>query len=272
MGGEPDLTHRGRFLGRWKGQVLRRTGATVAWALRHRRGKTYRPGITVLVVNWNSLPFLRVTVDAIRQMSPADVRILVIDNASSDGSVEFLNSRPDVDLLRLPLNVGHGVALDIGAATVDTEYLAVLDVDAFPVSPSWLDESVRALEAGHQIAGAHMHRNFIHPCFLVTRTPMLHRMDLTFRPVGSIGRGERSAPLFLDVGEALSQRVIVKFGGSQALHRFEITSLEGPSMAGAVFGGLVYHNMFATQGDGQGSALDLWERAIATHLGAQGGG
>ena len=258
-----DLT---RFAGRLKGQLLRRAGATVAWALRHRGRRTYRPGVTVLIVNWNSLPFLRVTVEAVRRMSPDGVRILVVDNASTDGSIELLRARDDVDLIRLPINVGHGVALDIGAALVDTEHLAVLDVDAFPVSPIWLDESLRALDDGHQLAGAHMHRNFIHPCFLVTRTKMLHDLDLTFRPVGSISRVEGRAPLFLDVGEALSQRVIVKFGGSQALHRFEITSLEGPSLAGAVFGGLVYHNMFATQGDGQGTALDLWERAIVTHL------
>lgn len=218
-----------------------------------------------MTVNWNTLPFLRPMLDVTKAMSPAGTEIIVIDNGSTDGSVEYLQSRDDVRLVRVPLNVGHGVALDLGAALVDTEHVAVLDIDAFPVSPQWLDKSLRWLASGAEAVGAHMHRNFVHPCFLVIRTKRIHELGLTFRPVGSLTGLETGAPLFLDVGEALSQRLIVKFGGSRALHFFEITSLRGPGMAGAVFGDLVYHNMYATQGTGRGSALEYWHEALAEH-------
>lgn len=254
-----------RSLGALKGRTVRGLGASAARLQRRRHPEQYRPGVTVVTVNWNSLPFLRGMLDAIRAMSPPDTKILVVDNGSSDGSVEYLRGRDDVRLMRLPVNLGHGVALDLGVATVDTEYLAVLDVDAFPISPTWLDESIAALEQGAQVAGAHMHRNFVHPCFLVTRTKVLHDLDLTFRPVGSLASLGRSAPLFLDVGEALAQRVIVKFGGGGALHFFEITDALGPGPAGAVFGGLVYHNMYATQGTGQHNALDIFEQQLRRH-------
>lgn len=227
--------------------------------------RAYRPGVTVLTVNWNSLAFLRPMLDLTRAMSPPDTEILVVDNGSTDGSVEYLRERRDVRLARLPVNVGHGVALDIGSALVDTAHVAVLDIDAFPVSDRWLEESLRALDAGAKVAGAQMHRNFVHPCFLVTTTQLLRDHDLTFRPVGSLAQLDHRAPLFLDVGEALSQRVIVKFGGSPALHFFGVTSLRGPSMAGAVFGGLVYHNMFATQGSGRAGAVAYWREALAEH-------
>jgi glycosyltransferase involved in cell wall biosynthesis len=254
-----------RRVGAAKGAALRAAGAAAAWALRQRPVRTYRPGITVITVNWNSLPFLRSMLDATRAMSPPGTEILVVDNGSTDGSVEYLGQRGDVRVVRLPVNVGHGVALDVGAALVDTEHLAVLDIDAFPVSDRWLEESLAALDAGAQVAGAHLHRNFVHPCFLVTTTRLLRAHDLTFRPVGSLARLDSQAPLFLDVGEALSQRVIVKFGGSRALHFIEVTSLRGPSMAGAVFGGLVYHNMFATQGSGRDGAVAYWNEALAEH-------
>lgn len=107
-----------------------------------------------------------------------------------------------------------------------------------------------------------MHRNFVHPCFFVARSELLHDFHLTFRPVGSLGSLGKKAPLFLDVGEALSQRVIVRFGGGQALHFFEITEARGPGPAGAVFGDLVYHNMYATQGTGRDGALDCWRHAV----------
>ena len=256
-----------------KGRSVRRAGSIVAWILRRSTRTNYRPGVTVVTVNWNSLAFLRVTLDAIRAMSPRDTEIVVVDNGSSDGSIDFLRSRRDVRVMALPSNLGHGVALDLGVARVRTEYLAVLDVDAFPISDRWLPESIEALARGAQVAGSRLHRNFIHPCFLVTRTPIVHKFGLTFRPVGSLASLPKRAPLFLDVGEALSQRLIVKFGGSRALHPFEITSLRGPGNTGAVFGDLVYHNQYATQGEYQTSALDIFlEAADKYHPGLRGEG
>jgi glycosyltransferase involved in cell wall biosynthesis len=247
-----------------KGRALRSAGSAAAWVLRRRPVTRYRPGVTVMTVNWNSLPFLQPMLEVTRAMSPG-AELLVIDNGSTDGSIDHLATVGDVRVVRLPVNVGHGVALDLGAALVDTEHLAVLDVDAFPISERWLVESIEALEAGAKVAGARMHRNFIHPCFLVMTTRLVREHDLTFRPVGSLSKLDKRAPLFLDVGEALSQRLIIKYGGSQALHPFEITSLRGPSMAGAVFGGLVYHNMFATQGSGRQDAVAYWREALAAH-------
>lgn len=262
-----------RSLGALKGRTVRTAAAAGAWVLRRRPARAFRPGVTVVTVNWNSLSFLRPMLDATRAMSPPDTEILVVDNGSTDGSVEHLRQRGDVRVVPLPVNVGHGVALDIGTALVETEHVAVLDVDAFPVSAQWLEQSLDALGAGAKVAGARMHRNFVHPCFLVTSTRLLRDHDLTFRPVGSLARLETRAPLFLDVGEALAQRVIVKFGGGMALHFFDITSLRGPGMAGAVFGGLVYHNMFATQGSGRDGAVAYWHEALVEHhpdLGLEG--
>lgn len=230
-----------------------------------RHPEVYRPGATVVTVTWNSLPYLCRTLDAIRAMSAPETEVLVVDNASTDGTREYLATRRDVHTLRLPVNVGHGVALDLAAPRVGTELLAVLDVDAFPVSTSWLTESAAALDAGAYMAGAHLHRNFVHPCFLVTRTRTVHEYALTFRPVGSLSRYSTEAPLFLDVGEAMAQRLIVKFGGGQALHFFEPTSVQGPGMAGAVFGGLVYHNMYATQGTHVSEAEAMFREAFTHH-------
>lgn len=244
----------------------RALGAATAAALRLRKPATYRSGVTVITVNWNSMHFLGPMLDVIESMSPEGTEILVVDNASTDGSRKFLRKRSGVRALELPINVGHGIALDLAIPRIDTEFVAVLDVDAFPVSPTWIEASISALNAGPRIAGARLHRNFVHPSFLVTRTTLLHELGLTFRPVGYMSRIGQAAPLFLDVGEALSQRAIIKFQGtSEALHFFEPTSVRGPGMAGAVFGGLVYHNLYATQGSGQGGAREMFDAALAEH-------
>jgi len=68
-------------------------GAAVAAALRHRTPSFYRPGVTVVTVNWNSLHYLERMLAAVEAMSPPGTEILVVDNASSDGSREFVRQR-----------------------------------------------------------------------------------------------------------------------------------------------------------------------------------
>jgi hypothetical protein len=41
-----------------KGRVIRSAGSAAAAAMRLRNPKSYRPGVTVVTVTWNSLPFL----------------------------------------------------------------------------------------------------------------------------------------------------------------------------------------------------------------------
>lgn len=227
---------------------------------------TYEQGtVTVVTVNWNSLTFLRPMVRITRAMSPSETRVLVVDNGSSDGSREWLRTQLDLGVIGLPLNVGHGYALDIAVPSVHTEYIAVLDVDAFPVSPVWIETCIDKLQKGAHLVGARMHRNYIHPSFFVARTEMIHRYGLTFRPAGSLYRLEERAPFFMDVGERLAQRVIVRYGGSSALCGYEVTESLRDDLRGAVFGDLVYHNLSSTWGPKQADALSLWREAVGKY-------
>jgi len=221
------------------------------------------PGITVVTVNWNTLPFLEALLDIVSARSPAGTRILVVDNGSSDGSREFLRGRSDVDSILLPINIGHGLALDLAVAKVTTDIVVVLDVDAFPISDAYLDASLEALAAGKVLSGAHFNRNYIHPCFLVARRDTLVMNDLSFQPIGSTGRADGTGPfqLFMDVGESISQAVIVKFG-SDSLHRIRTSEIQGPGMCGSVFGDVVYHNFHTTYGPHQAAALERFNDAL----------
>ena len=247
-----------------KGRVLRGIGAGLA-RLR-RRPRHYRAGTTVVTVNWNSLPYLRLMLDAID-------RHVAAGNRGGGG-----RQRVQRWLARVP---AASVRTFASFASRSTSGTALRSTSPSPgstpsISPcsTWTPSrsrtggstrAIAALDAGAQVAGAHMHRSFVHPCFLVTRTPEVHEYGLTFRPVGSLATLGPRAPLFLDVGEALSQRMVVRFGGGSALHYFEATSIRGPGNTGTVYGDLVYHNQFATQGTHQATALAVFEEAFAEH-------
>lgn len=214
------------------------------------------PGVTVVTANWNTLPFLEGLVAAVQRHSPEGTRILVVDNGSDDGSREFLRSRPDIESILLPVNVGHGIALDLGVAKACTQTIAILDVDAFPIADGWLSEAEEALDAGKRVCGAYIHRSYIHPCFLVARRQTLLADGPSLRARGRYPKAGRRRPgTFLDTGESFCQSLAVRYG-SASHHRIAITSVDGPGLYGTVFGGVLYHNFHATTGKDRQAGLD----------------
>jgi GT2 family glycosyltransferase len=102
--------------------------------------------VAVLIVNWNAGAYLGATLAALaKQRRPAD-RIVVVDNASTDGSRELVARSPGIELIALNDNVGFAAGNNIAAAAVaDCDWLAFLNPDAFP-EPEWLERLMRAVE------------------------------------------------------------------------------------------------------------------------------
>ena len=119
----------------------------------HRRLRRLRAGqVTIVTVNWNSCQYLRALLRIVRRRTRREVQILVVDNGSSDGSRALLAREPNMRAVRLPFNLGHDLALDIGFLLVDTEYVVALDVDAIPLHERWLKELLQPLSTGSEIS------------------------------------------------------------------------------------------------------------------------
>lgn len=114
------------------------------------------PSISVLILNYNGRQHLETclpTVDA--QVYPKDrLRIEVIDNGSTDGSVQFLRERyPHVVVHRFDRNLGFAAPYDEVARRSDSDFLVFLNNDT-KVEPTWLAELVSAAERhqAHSVA------------------------------------------------------------------------------------------------------------------------
>jgi glycosyltransferase involved in cell wall biosynthesis len=195
--------------------------------------------VTIVTVNWNSSTYLRVFLRLVRRRSPPNTQILVVDNGSCDDSRELLATQPDVRTVRLPFNLGHDMALDIGFLLVDTEYVVALDVDAFPLHERWLEEILAHLWSGSEISGARLNRQYVHPCCLAMRTARFVERKHSFRSHYRPREGARDASG--DIGEEMSA------AEAGRLHFFDPTSQRGPGDVGTVFGELVYHNFYSTR-------------------------
>jgi N-acetylglucosaminyl-diphospho-decaprenol L-rhamnosyltransferase len=94
------------------------------------------PRISVVVLTYNCADWVARTLDRHLALDGAPP-VIVVDNASTDGTVEVAGRYPGVDLVSLPRNIG-AAARNIGALRARTPYVAFGDDDTWyePDAPS----------------------------------------------------------------------------------------------------------------------------------------
>jgi GT2 family glycosyltransferase len=100
----------------------------------------------VVIPNWNTREFLGPCLESLRRQTFRDFETLVVDSASTDGSVGFVEENfPEVKTLALPENRGFSGAVNagIGASTADLIVLLNNDTEQ---DPGWLEALVEAAE------------------------------------------------------------------------------------------------------------------------------
>lgn len=109
------------------------------------------PRVTVIVVTWQGRALLPDCLDSLAKQTLPH-RLLVVDNASTDGTGELLAERYDYAEVRtLPRNTGFAGGVQAGIDTVSTPYVAVLNNDA-RAEPTWLERLIGALENDERLA------------------------------------------------------------------------------------------------------------------------
>jgi O-antigen biosynthesis protein len=87
--------------------------------------------LSIIIVNYNVKEFLQNLIYSIRKAaSSLHYEIIVVDNASSDGSVEFICEKfPEITLIANQENLGFSKANNIGLKIAKGKYLLLLNPD-----------------------------------------------------------------------------------------------------------------------------------------------
>ena len=92
----------------------------------------------VVILNWNTVGYLRSFVPGILNSLGPDDRLIVADSGSTDGSLEMLQKEfPEVGRLPLGANFGFAGGYDKALEGLDAEYYLLLNSD-IEVSSDWL--------------------------------------------------------------------------------------------------------------------------------------
>jgi len=107
--------------------------------------------LSIIIVNYNTKDLLKNCIDSITASSPKFAyEIIVIDNASSDGSREVINSYPDIKKIFNKDNVGFARANNIGIKIASGEYLLLLNSDTV-VLPGVIDKMVEYMDKNSDV-------------------------------------------------------------------------------------------------------------------------
>lgn len=102
--------------------------------------------IDVVVVNWNSGALLQECLRKLARQTIRPQRVLVVDNASFDHSATCAEQFPGVKLLQMTTNLGFAAGNNRALAECASEFVALLNPDAFP-EPDWLESLLAAAAA-----------------------------------------------------------------------------------------------------------------------------
>ncbi|MEW6054238.1 MAG: glycosyltransferase [Nitrospirota bacterium] len=95
------------------------------------------PLVSILILNYNGLENIKACLESIRKNTPERHEIIVVDNASTDGSLEYLRSLPDIILIENPTNVGCPPARAQAMSLAKGNYVILLDNDTI-VTKGWV--------------------------------------------------------------------------------------------------------------------------------------
>ncbi|HZG65542.1 MAG TPA: glycosyltransferase family 2 protein [Herpetosiphonaceae bacterium] len=102
--------------------------------------------IDIIIPNYNGAALLPACLDALRRQTRQDFVATVVDDGSTDSSLEVLEAQyPEVQVIRLQSNHGLAAAINIAIARTSSPFVVLLNNDT-EADPSWLAELVGTLE------------------------------------------------------------------------------------------------------------------------------
>lgn len=106
-----------------------------------RRSKSDRVRFSVIIVNYNGGNYIAGALASLARQTVTDFEVFLVDNASTDGSMEKLGSALPANLHLMPQeeNIGFAAANNLAADNAKGEWIVLLNPDAV-AAPDWLEK------------------------------------------------------------------------------------------------------------------------------------
>lgn len=187
------------------------------------------PLVSVVLITWNSAPYLPRCLDGIRGQTHPALELIVVDNASSDDSLDLVRERAShATIILNETNRGFSGAANQGIAAARGEFVQLVNPDAF-LEPEYVARLVSGLESAGPKYGAATGKLLQAEGFEITPLRRIDSRGITMTRSGrhfDIGQGDP------DGGPTTNIEV---FGVSGAAAMYRMPFLRDVAVDGEIF-------------------------------------
>lgn len=108
------------------------------------------PLVTIVILNWNGESLLQECFDSLFKLEYPNIEILLVDNGSTDRSLELAKRFPQIIICKNTTNLGYAAGNNAGFKIANGKYVATLNNDVI-VDPKWLNDPIATLEKSKDI-------------------------------------------------------------------------------------------------------------------------
>lgn len=104
-----------------------------------------KPSLAVHIVTWNSVTHIPTCLGALAEQLQTDVNVMIVDNASVDGTVTWIEERyPQFHILRNTRNLGYCRGHNQALRLTESDFVLVMNPDVV-LRPGWIERGITYL-------------------------------------------------------------------------------------------------------------------------------
>ncbi|MGC8777295.1 MAG: glycosyltransferase, partial [Candidatus Caldatribacteriaceae bacterium] len=180
----------------------------------------YRFLTSLVILTRNNLEYTKMCLESIRKYTPEPHEIIVVDNGSTDGTVEYVKAQPDVRLIENGYNLGFALGNNRGLREARGEYIVFLNNDVV-VTEGWLTRLLACAREDAKVGAVGPRSNYVAGLQLVPQVPYGEDMEAMQRfarnwSLENAGKWE-TVPRVIGFCMLVKREVIEKIGGFDPL-------------------------------------------------------
>ncbi len=105
---------------------------------------------SIIIPAFNALDYTKACLYSLRLSTRSPYDIIVVDNGSTDGTREFIETQKDIKLIKTKKNLGYSGACNLGIDASDSDYILISNNDVM-FTPYWLTRLIHTAELSPSI-------------------------------------------------------------------------------------------------------------------------
>ena len=118
------------------------------------------PLATILILTYNAWAYTKQCIDSIKIKTKTPYKILVIDNGSTDETIQELRKDPEIFHIENSCNLGFGRGFNIGLQLIDTPYFVISNSDVV-VTALWLGAMIERINTDKNLVALGPVSNYV---------------------------------------------------------------------------------------------------------------